>query len=157
MPIERTYENWKKPTILGAILSLSLVGILWLDVRSDFRAGVPYPHIRNEVLMIAFAIFAIGFITAVRHKVGVKRSGEALAPLRTNDDHRFDRFAERYRLSPTEKEITLYLLKGLSHREIADLRNTREHTVRQQAQGVYAKTDVHSKAELSALFFEDMI
>ena len=40
---------------------------------------------------------------------------------------------------------------------IAQLRETREKTVRQQASGVYRKAGVASRNELAAWFFEDML
>ena len=49
------------------------------------------------------------------------------------------------------------MLKGLSFREIAELRETREKTVRQQATSVYRKAGVTSRNELAAWFLEDML
>ena len=43
----------------------------------------------------------------------------------------------RWGLSPAESEVALFLLKGLSHKEIANLRQTSERTVREQARAVY--------------------
>ena len=56
-----------------------------------------------------------------------------------------------------EREVALLLLKGLSTRDIADLRETREATVRQQAQGVYRKAQLEGRAELAAFFLEDLL
>ena len=49
------------------------------------------------------------------------------------------------------------MLKGLSHKEIADIRATSETTIRQQALAVYRKSDLRSRAELSAFFLEDLL
>lgn len=49
------------------------------------------------------------------------------------------------------------MLKGLSFREIAQLRDTREKTMRQQASSVYRKAGVSSRNQLAAWFFEDML
>ena len=54
-------------------------------------------------------------------------------------------------------EIALLMLKGLSHREIAVTRDTSERTIRQQAQSVYAKTNLSGRAALSAFFLEDLL
>ena len=48
------------------------------------------------------------------------------------------------------------MLKGLSHKEIAKLRNSSAVTVRQQAAAVYAKSGLSSRAELAAYFLEDL-
>lgn len=63
---------------------------------------------------------------------------------------------ERWRLTASETDIALLMLKGLSHKEIARLRNSSEATVRQQATAIYSKSGLASRAELSAFFIEDL-
>ena len=60
-------------------------------------------------------------------------------------------------LTASEQDVVIGMLKGLSFREIAELRETREKTVRQQASSVYRKAGVASRNELAAWFFEDML
>lgn len=60
-------------------------------------------------------------------------------------------------LSDGEADIAMLMLKGLSHREIAQLRNTSGNTVRQQARALYAKSGLKGRNELSAYFLEDII
>lgn len=64
---------------------------------------------------------------------------------------------ERWNLSHAERDVALFLLKGFSTRDIADLRATSERTVRQQAQDVYRKAGLSGRAELSAFFLEDLL
>jgi len=64
---------------------------------------------------------------------------------------------DRWELSSAEREVALLLLKGLAHKEIADLRGTGEKTVRQQALTVYRKAGLSGRAELSAFFLEDLL
>ena len=64
---------------------------------------------------------------------------------------------EIWLLTKSEQEVVIGLLKGLSFREIAELRGTREKTVRQQAMSVYKKAGVSGRNELAAWFFEDML
>lgn len=59
-------------------------------------------------------------------------------------------------LTPAEAEIAALMLKGLSLREIGGLRATTETTIRQQAQGIYRKSNLANRAELSAYFLEDL-
>jgi DNA-binding NarL/FixJ family response regulator len=51
----------------------------------------------------------------------------------------------------------LLLLKGFSHREIAELRETSERTVREQARALYRKASLKGRASLSAYFLEDLL
>ena len=76
-------------------------------------------------------------------------SGELLAVMR-------DQFA-RWGLSPSESEIALLLIKGLSMKEIADARKVKEKTIRQQATAVYSKSGCAGRHELVAHFIEDLM
>ncbi len=62
-----------------------------------------------------------------------------------------------WRLTPAEKDVALMLLKGLSMKEIADLRDISERTARQQATTVYSKANLTGRAALSAFFLEDLL
>lgn len=63
---------------------------------------------------------------------------------------------EVWQLSAAEADVAGLLLKGATLREIAGLRHTSEATIRQQAQNVYRKSGLMSRAELSAYFLEDL-
>ena len=76
-------------------------------------------------------------------------SGELLAVMR-------NQFAQ-WGLSRSESEIALLLIKGLSMQEIADARQVKEKTVRQQATSVYAKSGYAGRHELAAHFIEDLM
>lgn len=78
---------------------------------------------------------------------------ELLKGLSSAIDAQFD----RWKLSQAEREIALLLLKGLSHKEIAVLRDTSERTIRQQSQSIYEKSNLSGRASLSAFFLEDLL
>ena len=68
-----------------------------------------------------------------------------------------DRQLADWGLSPAEQDVALLLLKGLSHKEIADLRGTSEATVRQQSRGIYRKAGLEGRHDLAAFFLEDLL
>lgn len=68
-----------------------------------------------------------------------------------------DRQFERWQLTPAEKEVALLLLKGLSHKEIAQARSISEATARQQARAVYKKAGLSGRHDLAAFFLEDLL
>lgn len=78
---------------------------------------------------------------------------ELLKGLSSAIDAQFD----RWKLSQSEREIALLLLKGLTHKEIAVLRDTSEKTIRQQSQSIYEKSNLSGRASLSAFFLEDLL
>ena len=73
-------------------------------------------------------------------------TGELLAVMR-------NQFTQ-WGLSPSESEIALLLIKGLSMKEIAEARQVKEKTIRQQATSVYAKSGYAGRHELAAHFIE---
>ena len=60
-------------------------------------------------------------------------------------------------LSPSEHDIALLLIKGLSMKEIAEARQVKEKTIRQQATAIYAKSGYTGRHELAAHFIEDLM
>ncbi len=80
------------------------------------------------------------------------RSRAHLEGLSKAIQQQFDEWA----LTEAEKDIAGFMLKGLSLKHIARLRNTSEATIRQQAVSVYKKSNLAGRAELSAYFLEDL-
>jgi DNA-binding CsgD family transcriptional regulator len=64
---------------------------------------------------------------------------------------------EAWNLTGAEAEVGLLVIKGLSHKEIGELRHTSEATVRQQARSIYEKAGVKGRAAFSAFFLEDLL
>ena len=60
-------------------------------------------------------------------------------------------------LTDAERETALFLLKGFSHKEIAEITGKSERTVRQHSVAVYRKSGLSGRAELSAFFLEDLL
>ena len=63
----------------------------------------------------------------------------------------------RWNLTEAEREVALLLLKGLSSKEIAQVRAVSERTVREQARSIYAKAGLTGRTALSAFFLEDLL
>lgn len=62
-----------------------------------------------------------------------------------------------WRLTPAERDVALFLVKGCITAEIATLRSTSEGTVKAQTNAVYRKANVSGRPQLSGLFIEDLI
>jgi len=63
----------------------------------------------------------------------------------------------RWALTPAERDVALFALKGLDVAEIAMLRGAAAGTVRAQMTRVYAKAGVSGRAQFAALFVEDLL
>ena len=62
-----------------------------------------------------------------------------------------------WKLSESEADIALLMLKGLTQKEIAHVRGSEGTTVRQQAVAIYRKSGLSSRSELGAFFLEDLL
>ena len=67
-----------------------------------------------------------------------------------------ERFAE-WGLTPAERDVALFAIKGMSTAEIAGLRNTSEGTVKAQTNAIYRKAGVTGRSQLLSLFIEDLM
>lgn len=67
-----------------------------------------------------------------------------------------ERFAE-WGLTPSEKDVALFAIKGLSTAEIAALRATSEGTVKAQTNAIYRKAGVSGRPQLLSLFIDDLM
>ncbi len=60
-------------------------------------------------------------------------------------------------LTPAERDVALFAIKGMSTAEIAALRKTSEGTVKAQTNAIYRKAGVSGRAQLISLFIEDLM
>jgi DNA-binding CsgD family transcriptional regulator len=67
-----------------------------------------------------------------------------------------ERFAE-WGLSPAERDVALFAIKGMSTAEIGVLRNTSEGTVKAQTNAIYRKAGVTGRPQLLSVFIEDLM
>ncbi len=64
---------------------------------------------------------------------------------------------DKWGLTAAEREVGLFILKGMSYKEIALLRSVSEKTVRQQAHAIFRKGRLSGRAAPSAFFLEDLL
>ncbi len=160
------------PRPIGTGLFAVIAMLIGVDLIEDARAGVNLSHLLFEGVIMALAL--AGVVTLWRHLWLARRHAasllvdldaarrearqfraEARETLRGLGDA-IDRQFDRWELTPAEREIGWLLLKGLSHKEIAETRSTSETTIRQQALALYRKSRLRNRAELSAFFLEDL-
>jgi len=67
-----------------------------------------------------------------------------------------DQFTD-WQLTPAEREVADYLLRGFSHKDIARFTQRKERTVRQHSVAIYRKAKLNGRAELSAFFLEGLL
>jgi DNA-binding NarL/FixJ family response regulator len=163
------------------VLLFVLIAVLVsVDLITDLNDRTTLSHVALELLVIV-----IGFVAATAIVLRLRRAARAAQELRAHavqlaedlrvtkeEAARWQRDAAdliaglseaidaqlvRWQLSPAEQEIALLLLKGLSHKEIAQVRSVSETTVRQQAQSLYRKAGLNGRNDLAAFFLEDLL
>lgn len=168
-----THGGWHPQAGFAAIL-LGIAALLAWDLATDrLLRSVSLAHLVVEGVAALGALGTAAWVLATlrrqrrevlrlrgdlaRSKAEAERWRGEAAELLRGLSHAIDQQFDRWDLSPAEREVALLLLKGLSTRDIAELRQTREATVRQQAQGVYRKAGLEGRAELAAFFLEDLL
>ena len=64
---------------------------------------------------------------------------------------------QQWNLTPAEKDVALFAIKGMSIAEIATLRNTSEGTVKAQTNAIYRKAGVSGRPQLLSVFIDDLL
>lgn len=169
-------EGWtvsirERGVMVGVLLLI--VVLVAFDVATDLHQGASLWHVVLEI--VAGIAAAAGALYLLRDTVRLRRRlarqasdlsaylAEAKAWQAQAHKHveglarSIDHQLEYWHLSAAEKEIAFLLLKGLSLKDIAELRGTSEKTVRAQSTAIYAKAGLTGRSELSAFFLEDLL
>ena len=162
--------------MLDASILMAIAALLVADLIGDMRQ-LPRDHMLLEVVAVGFTLLGAGrfwmrwaearraFEHHVRDlQVHLRTASEDAARWRSEAQGALeglgvaiDQQCDRWGLSEAERAVALLLLKGLSMKEVGDVRGTSERTARQQALAVYKKAGLSGRAELSAFFLEDLL
>ncbi len=161
-----------KETLLIALLSVIILGNLY-DFSTDYRHGAPVLHLLEEaaVIVISTALMAWLLLDLRRQRLELEQLRQEVAqrilPASTPPPAVVEARRQlggliqtQFRdwdLTDSEQAVGLLLLKGLSFKEIAALRETQEKTVRAQASGIYRKAGVSGRHAFAAWFIEDFL
>ncbi|MBN7795954.1 helix-turn-helix transcriptional regulator [Parahaliea mediterranea] len=161
-----------KDILIAAALGVIMV-LNSLDVVTDINLGVPTWHIVQESMLVLVSAVGFGYLLWE-----MRRRSRELKALKSNLSHvdrqlqtiteetrcartRYGEAIQRqfrdWGLTQSEQEVAMLLLKGLSFKEIAVVRDTREKTVRQQASAIYGKSGLEGRHAFSASFLEDFL
>lgn len=142
---------------LCAVFFVSDILSSWIGIRTT-----PLPWELRELMEIWAALgLIVGLVLgAVMLHGAIKARKAAELRLKRASGAFMDLLAERFdewALTPAEKDVALFAIKGMSTVEIAGLRNTSEGTVKAQTNAIYRKAGVSGRAQLLSLFIEDLM
>ena len=162
-----SYDVRRNRVTRAAVAMFATVVVLigW-DLYVDYGEGVGLWHLLFESLIFFVAVcgmvlmwlqldqtradLEVALVEAEQWKTESREIIEGLGMA-------IERQFERWNLTTAEADVGLLLLKGLSHKEIADLRQTSERTVREQSRALYRKSSLSGRSSLSAFFLEDLL
>lgn len=149
-------------TSLIAVQSLCAAFFLW-DVVDDLRpeglSSLSNLHIATEALAALALISAIVFETrALMRLLRRKAHLEDQVSIAKGAFHdimlaHFD----RWNLTPAERDVAMFSIKGYSIAETAKLRGSAEGTIKAQLNAVYRKAGVAGRGALLGLLIDDLI
>lgn len=133
--------------IAATVLGLDVAPLDWQIVELiEIGAAV------GLILGIAVGGIALGQARA--------RTRRAEAALRAASGAFMEVLEERFgdwSLTPAERDVALFAIKGMSTQEIAALRDTSEGTVKAQTAAIYRKAGVSGRSQLLSLFIDDLM
>ena len=171
LPHDSKWQNHSWRTVYLYILVTTI--LLALDILADLLHWFTISHLVVEALAVVMLVVLLAWLQwqllRSRHEVKLwqdkaedataaaalfrQRNQELLAGL----SRAIDQQLHEWNFTQAEKDIALLLLKGLSFKEVAELRQTSERTVRQQAGEIYRKSGLAGRNELAAFFLEDLL
>ncbi len=156
-----------------AIVLGTIAIMVAFDLFTDSKDGVVVWHLLIEGSIAAVSLFGVFYV--LRGSVELKHRLEREitdfthfkkeAELWKIESRKYldglsdaiDQQLSRWKPTAAEKEVAFLLLKGMSLKEIADIRNTVEKTARVQSMAIYSKSGLSGRSELSAFFLEDLL
>ncbi len=142
-----------------------------MDLFADLAHGADTAHVLKEGLLVLLSLLAIIWLFYEKNiqQQKIKHLKEELKQTSKNKADQYIVEGRRqlakiisqqfiqWQLTQSETEVGLLLIKGLSLKEIAALRNTAEKTVRQQASAIYKKSKISGRHAFAAWFIEDIL
>lgn len=159
---------------MNNVLVFALFAVFFsTDIAFDLKEGVALSHIWYEAVLFVVAMLSLAWqvTVIVKKNAHIKNLNSELDDTKKayqewrdkshNNAQEIRKLIEgqfgEWLLSPGEKDVALLLIKGLSMKEIAEIRSTQEKTVRQQATNIYRKSGLSGRQELAAFFLEDIL
>lgn len=154
----------KERFIVAAVL-LAVASMVGIDLFNDSQKGVETWHLALEAGLGLASLFGVFYILKGSFELRrqLKKTRIEADAWRAEAKKYVDGLSEsidrqliKWDLSGAEKEVAFLLLKGLSLKEIAEVRKTSVKTARTQSLAIYAKSGLGGRSELAAFFLEDL-
>ncbi len=144
------------------VLQAICAGVFAYDMLHDLvlaPASVLSMHMVVEisaaVLLLISILIEVGMLRALLAR---SRSAErGLAVAQGHLSSLIDSYFDEWNLTPSEREVATFTIKGCDIAEIAGLRGSAEGTVKAHLNGIYRKAGVNGRSALVSLVIEDLM
>jgi DNA-binding CsgD family transcriptional regulator len=133
--------------IITSIFGIRTAPISW-EVRELMEIGAAVGLVLGVIL--GAILLRRALVQRNRAEERLRRASAAFMDIL---HERFDAWG----LTPSERDVALFAIKGMSTAEIAILRATSEGTVKAQTNAIYRKAGVGGRSQLLSLFIEDLM
>ena len=133
--------------ILSSMIGLRSTPISW-ELREMVELAAAFG------LLAGLGLASLALHHAIRERnTAEERLRRAAGDFQTILEERLNEWG----LTPAERDVALFAIKGLSTAEIASLRATSEGTVKAQTNAIYRKAGVTGRPQLLSLFIEELM
>ncbi|MFW7379013.1 MAG: helix-turn-helix transcriptional regulator [Oligoflexus sp.] len=158
----------------AAVIFVSITFIILFDIIHDVQIRTSTEHIIIELILISLSTLGGSYLIRsllqdMKHQLNATNKiahqykkeadswREQVKALIQGLGQEIDAQFDKWGFSSAEKAVALLLIKGLAIREIAEIRQVKEKTIRQQCLNIYQKAGIKSRPELTAFFLEDLL
>lgn len=154
-------SNWQTYKIyIPAIVLGSASAFFLYDIVTDVMKGDESPFhliIEGFIFFAASVVLTYEVLRVMQLSKDLKQEQGKVARLSGELSQVIQKDFVEWKLTESEKEVAILLIKGLSMNEIGEFRGVKEKTVRQQATSIYTKSKCPNRHELAAKFIEDLL
>ena len=159
------YRFGGKRLILWGFLGLQVACTLFfiVDVVADVLGAPGFPGgVHHEVLesvVVVALILGIAFTSLeIRRAQQLQRRMEAQLKAAAGAFYQLlEEHFDLWSLTESERDVALLAIKGLSIAEIAQVRRTKEGTIKAQCNAIYRKAGVSGRTQLLSHFIEELL
>ncbi len=149
-------------TLAAIILLQALCGLFFIgDVAYDLHEGDHLDDLHTLLetgAAVALMIGAIFLMHELRELLNRMAAMDlSIRAARGDMANLIESFFDKWKLTPSEHDVALLILKGISNEDIARIRGTAPSTVRAQCTKIYAKAEVDGRSQLISIFMEELL
>ena len=146
--------------LFQALCAIVFVSDVFSSIFGFETSGLSWEMREILELAAAFGLVLGAILGGVAMRRAIEDRNKAQERLRRASGAFLDLLEERFAewgLTPAERDVALFAIKGMSTAEISVLRSTSEGTVKAQTNAIYRKAGVTGRSQLLSLFIDDLM